>query len=142
MTGTPRTVGASIRSNRRANPGDPLEMETLDMLAYSLILFAIAAIGGLVLAARVLRGRFAPWALSLAHALLGAAGLALLLVMLVQGSMPQRILAGFVILLVAALGGFFLASFHLRKQLPPKAVVALHAGVAVTGFLTLLSALL
>ena len=41
------------------------------------------------------------------------------------------------ILIVAALGGFFLASFHARKQLPPRAVVFIHAGVAVIGFLLL-----
>ena len=109
------------------------------MLDYALLVFAIAAVGGLVLAAHVLRGKFAPWALSLLHALLGATGLVLLLAMLVQGSAPQRVLAGFVLLLVAALGGFFLASFHLRKPLPPKPVVAIHAGIAVAGFLTLLS---
>ena len=109
------------------------------MLTYALIDFAIAAVGGLVLAAHVLRGKFAPWALSVLHALLGAIGLILLLTMLLQGTAPQRILAGFVLLLVAALGGFFLASFHVRKKLPPKAVVIVHASVAVIGFLTLLS---
>jgi hypothetical protein len=35
-------------------------------------------------------------------------------------------------------GGFFLASFHSRKQLPAMAVVLAHAGVGVVGFLTLL----
>lgn len=112
------------------------------MLNYALIVFAVAAVGGLVLAASVLREKFAPWALSVVHALLGATGLVLLLVMLLQGSAPQRVMIGFIILLVAALGGFFLASFHLRRQLPPKAVVIAHAGVAVAGFLTLLSTLL
>lgn len=111
------------------------------MLNYALLAFAIAAVGGLILAAHVLRGKFAPWALSVLHALLGATGLVLLIVMLVQGSVPQRVLAGFVLLLIAALGGFFLASFHLRRKLPPKAVVLVHASVAVAGFLTLLSLL-
>ena len=109
------------------------------MLHLALVAFAVAAVGGLILAARVLRDRFAPWALSLLHAMLGEAGLVLLIGLLVQGNGQQRVLVGFVLLLVAALGGFFLASFHLRKQLPPKAVVVVHAGVAVTGFLTLLS---
>jgi len=113
--------------------------EDREMLSYALIAFAIAAVGGLVLAAHVLRGKFAPWALSLVHALLGAAGLVLLIVLLAQGGAPQPLLIGFVLLLVAALGGFFLASFHLRAKLPPKAVVGVHAVVAVAGFLTVLS---
>ena len=112
------------------------------MINYVLLVFAIGALGGLVLAALVLRGKFAPWALSLLHALLGAIGLVMLILMLAQGDTPQRVVIGFVLLLIAALGGFFLASFHLRKQLPPKAVVVVHASVAVIGFLTLLSMVL
>lgn len=111
------------------------------MLIYALVVFAIAALGGLILAAHVLRGKFAPWALSLLHALLGATGLILLIVLLVEGGGTQRLLAGFALLVLAALGGFFLASFHLRKQLPPKAVVIGHAGLAIVGFLTVLSLL-
>ncbi len=109
------------------------------MLNYALIAFGIAAVGGLVLAASVLRDKLAPWALSVAHALLGATGLVLLIIILLQGSAPQQVVIGFVLLLVAALGGFFLASFHLRHKIPSKAVVVVHAGVAVAGFLTLLS---
>lgn len=109
------------------------------MLMYALIVLAIGAVGGLVMATRVLRGHFAPWALSVLHALLGATGLVLLILLMLQGSPPQRVVVGFGLLLLAALGGFFLASFHLRRALPPKAVVLIHAGAAVAGFLTLLS---
>ena len=109
------------------------------MLEYALIVLAIGAVGGLVMATRVLRGQFAPWALSVLHALLGATGLVLLILLMLQGSPPQRVLVGFGLLLLAALGGFFLASFHLRRTLPPKAVVIIHAGAAVAGFLALLS---
>lgn len=112
------------------------------MLTYALIVFAIAAVGGLVLAASVLRGRMAPWALSIVHALLGATGLILLVVVFLQGAAPGRVTAALGLLVVAALGGFFLASFHLRRKIAPKAVVLIHAGVAVVGFLTLLSAVL
>jgi hypothetical protein len=109
------------------------------MINYAILAFAIAAVGGAVLATHVLRDKFAPWALSLLHALLGATGLVLLIGMLLQGNVPQKVLVGFGLMLVAALGGFLLASFHLRRKLPPKAVVVVHAGIAVAGFLTLLS---
>ncbi len=112
------------------------------MLNYALIAFGITAVGGLVLATSVLRGKLAPWALSVVHALLGATGLVLLITILLLGSAPQQVLIGFVLLLVTALGGFFLASFHVRKKIAPKAAVVVHAGVAVAGFLTLLSLLL
>lgn len=109
------------------------------MITYAVVSFAIAALGGLYLAAHILREKFAPWALSLLHAAFGALGLILLIVVLVQGAVSQAVLIGFILLLVAALGGFFLASFHLRLKLPSKAFVVIHAGVAVVGFLTVLS---
>ena len=112
------------------------------MLIYALCIFAIAALGGLVLATSVLRGRLAPWAISVLHALLGASGLVLLVVVVLQGSAAGRVTAALGLLVLAALGGFYLASIHLRKKVAPKGVVFLHAGVAVVGFLTLLSAVL
>lgn len=112
------------------------------MLTYALIIFAVAALGGLVLASSVLRGRMAPWAISILHALLGATGLVFLILVVLQGAAPGRVTAALGILVLAALGGFYLASIHLRKRVAPKAVVFVHAGIAVTGFLTLLSAVL
>jgi hypothetical protein len=112
------------------------------MLNYAILVFAVAAVGGLVLAAHVLRDKFAPWAVSVVHALLGASGLIILLLTVLEGNAPQRVVAALGLLVVAALGGFFLASFHLRRKLPPKAFVFLHAGLAVAGFLTLLSVVL
>jgi len=108
------------------------------MIKYAVIVFALAALGGLYLAVHVLRARFAPWAISLLHAGLGALGLILLIVALVQDAASQAVVIGFVILLMAALGGFFLASFHLRKRLPPKPLVLIHAGAAVVGFVIIL----
>ena len=112
------------------------------MLTYALIVFAIAAVGGLVLASSVLRGKFAPWAISLLHALLGATGLVLLLLEVVQGTAASRVLAALAFLVIAALGGFYLAALHAKKTIAPKGVVVLHAGLAVTGFLVLLSAVI
>ena len=98
------------------------------MLTYVLIVFAIAAVGGLVLAASVLRGKLVPWALSVVHALPGATGLILLLVVVLKGAVSGRVTAASGLLVVAALGGFYLASIHLRKKAASKAVVFVHAG--------------
>jgi hypothetical protein len=117
-------------------------MNTLSFVTYALIVFAIGALGGLVLASSVLRGRLAPWSLSILHALLGATGLGLLLVQVVEGSAAGRVVAAFGLLAAAALGGFYLATLHARKTVAPKMVVLLHAGLAVVGFLVLLSTVL
>lgn len=111
------------------------------MITYAIIVFAVAALGGLYLAGHVLRDRMAPWAVSLLHAGLGALGLVLLIAALLEGEASRALQVGFAVLLVAALGGFLLASFHLRRRLPPRPVVFVHAGVAVVGFLILLSQL-
>jgi hypothetical protein len=110
------------------------------LLNVAAVVFAIAALGGIVLAAHVLRGKFAPWALSLLHAALGAAGIVLVLVTVIQGLRGNATLA-LGLFVIAALGGFFLASFHYRKQLPPSAVVVVHAVVALAGFGALLAAI-
>jgi hypothetical protein len=112
------------------------------MLTYAILVFAIAAVGGLVLAASVLRGKLAPWALSVVHALLGATGLILLVLAVLGGATSTRATAALGLLVVAALGGFYLASIHLRKQVASGTIVYIHAGVAVVGFLTLASVLL
>lgn len=109
------------------------------MLTVAVLVFAIGAVGGLVMANSVLRGRLAPWALSLLHAALGATGLVLtaLVVLGKSTDVASIVPIALVILVIAALGGFFLASFHARKASPPKAAVVAHAGLAVVGFLLL-----
>lgn len=110
-------------------------------MIYALCLFALAAVAGLYMAAKVLNGRMAPWPMSITHALLGAAGLVALLVVLVNGAGSGRLAAALAILVVAALGGFFLAAFHLRKKIAPKAVVVIHAVAAVVGVFVLITAI-
>ena len=113
------------------------------MLIYALIVFAVGALGGLTLAGvYVLQDRLAPWALSLLHAALGAIGLLLLIYAALTTGISGAALAALVILVIAALGGFYLASIHLRGKVAPKPVVFIHAGAAVIGFLALFGAVL
>ena len=109
------------------------------MLKLAVLIFAIGAVGGLVMAMRVLRNQLAPWALSLLHAALGATGLVLTAIVVLGKSqaVSSVVPIALLILVVAALGGFFLASFHARRQLPSRGVVFTHAGLAVVGFLLL-----
>ncbi len=109
------------------------------MLTYAVFLFAVAALGGLVLASYVLRGQLAPWALSLLHAGLGAGGLVLVLIAVLNGAGGYVPIA-LAILVVAALGGFYLASQHLQEKVAQSGVVLVHAGAAVIGFLLLSTA--
>ena len=87
------------------------------LLLSALLIFAIAALGGMILAANVLRrATGALGTLRSLHALLGATGLVLLVVVFLQGAASARVTAALGLLVLAALGGFYLASIHLRKK--------------------------
>lgn len=111
------------------------------MLVPAIVIFAAAAVGGLYLASKVLSGKLAPWPVGLLHAALGATGLVLLILGVIANPENTRMLTALIILVIAALGGFYLLSLHVRKVVAPPAIVIIHAGVAVIGFLTLLSLL-
>lgn len=112
------------------------------MLITAIVFFAITAIGGVILASKVLGGKLASWTVSLLHASAGAVGLILLVIVAVNGESGARVTASLALLVAAALGGFYLASHHLRERIAPKGFVIIHASIAVIGFLTLLTVLL
>jgi hypothetical protein len=113
-------------------------MEEVCPMVPALVLFAIAAVGGLVLAIRRFQGKELPMGLALAHGAAAAAGLVLLLVGVIAGSAGVHARTPLILFVVAALGGFLLFSFHLRKRDLPIPVVVIHALVAVVAFVLLL----
>lgn len=112
------------------------------MLVTAILIFLVAAIGGLIMATRIFSDRTPPVAFAVGHGLFAATGLLLLLWMWAQGQLTGLATAGLVILVLAAIGGFFLLSFHVRGKPHPKPVVVVHASVAVIGVGALLLALL
>ena len=103
------------------------------MLGLAVVLFLAAALGGLYMATHIFRGRMPPVAIAVIHG--GAAATALVVTIMAAmapGAAPL-VKYGAAILFVAALGGFFLASFHLRGVAHPKAIVVVHALAAVAG---------
>src|SRR5690348_9954680 len=112
------------------------------MLKIAVLIFAIGALGGLILASSVLRGKLAPWALSIVHMLLGATGLVLTALVVLGGSEAGKGLVpvALLFLVVAALEGFYLASIHVKKEVAKPGIVITHAAFAVIGFLLLVGA--
>lgn len=108
------------------------------MLTIAAVLFAIAALGGITLATLHFRQKGLPMALAIGHGLLAAAGLAVLIVAVVGGRTGNLLIASLVLFVIAALGGFALLSFHLRRLRLPTPVVLIHALVAVVAFVLLL----
>lgn len=105
------------------------------MLMYSIILFLLAAAIGVYMATKVFKGALPPATAAIFHGLFAASGLLLLLyeAFFSGAGHAQVVTIAAVLLVIAALGGFLAASFHIRKIVPPKALAAIHALVAVAG---------
>ena len=114
-------------------------MNTQTMLWTAIVLFAIAAAGGLVLAAvRLVAGRNPPASLSLVHGLLAGAGLTLLLFAAFTAGLPSLAIWGLVVLLLAACGGLLMnLAYAWERKLIPRLLVYGHALLAVAGFVLL-----
>jgi hypothetical protein len=108
------------------------------MLIYALAVLVVGALGGLILATFVLRGRFPPWVLSLLHAGLGVVGLTLVALSLLNDAITTVLIVAVALLVTTALTGLYLASRHYRHMRTPKLLVFAHASFALT-FLLLLS---
>lgn len=107
------------------------------MLMPALALFAVAAVIGVYMLTRIFSGALPPWLAGILHGALAATGLVLLLYTAFgTGVAPSPVLLfASVILVIAALGGFILVSFHARQKAPPRALALVHGVAAVVGFL-------
>lgn len=111
------------------------------MLMTAVILFAVAALGGVVMAVKHFQTRTlppVPWAVF--HGIFAAAGLVLLLVAVLSSSGGGLAVWALVLFILAALGGFTMAlGFHRRAKPLPSGFVAVHGLLSVVAFLILLT---
>jgi len=105
-------------------------------------LFAISALGGLVMAGIRFSGPNPPTWLAMLHGFLSAAALALLIYAACTVGLPSLANLAVVLFVIAAIGGVVMNLNYQWKLLPlPKWLVVVHALLAVTGFVLLLAAL-
>ena len=108
------------------------------MLTYTIIAFAVAALGGITLAFMRFTNKTIGMPLTLVHGIFAALGL----VLLILGFMHmggKGVAAALIIFLVAAVGGFILFSFQLRSRPLPIPLVLIHGVAALVAFIILLS---
>ena len=112
------------------------------ILWVAVVLFAIAAAGGLVMAGvRMFADRNPPAWLAMLHGLLAAAGLTLLLFGAFTIGIPKYAVWALILLIIAALGGLFLnLGYQEKRKLLPKPVMYVHVLIAVIGFILLIVA--
>jgi hypothetical protein len=111
------------------------------MLTWAAILFAAAALGGVVMVVMRSRDRMPPLGLGLLHGLLAAGALVLLALVVLGGDVIGPLLtASLALFVLAALGGFLLLASHLlRKGTFSLGVALAHGGTAVVAFVLLLA---
>ena len=106
------------------------------------VLFAVAALGGVVMAAMRFGGReLPPMALALVHGLFAASGLAALILFVMNSTASTLAWVALVGFVIAALGWFMLFSHHLRGKALPVNYVVIHGAGAVLSFVILLAAI-
>lgn len=115
-------------------------MEPHSMIFTAVILFALAAGGGLLMAGLRLRGTPRPPAwLAMGHGLLAAAGLTLLIYAAITVGVASIVLVALGLFMVAALGGAVMnLLFHVKGLPLPLPLMAAHAALAVVAFALLL----
>ena len=102
------------------------------------ILFAIAAIGGLALVYLKFSGQVIPMSLALVHGLFAAAGLVALIVNVYRNTAINMMNISLALFVIVAIGGFILFSFYVRKKELPNALIAIHGSGAIISFVLLL----
>jgi hypothetical protein len=105
------------------------------MLRTAVVLLALTALGGLLMAGIRFAGKpHPPTLVTMLHGLLAAAGLTLVLFPAFTGQLPSGGWIGLGLLLVAVLGGLVLnLGYHWKNQPLPIWLVLVHAGVAAAG---------
>ncbi len=98
---------------------------------------ALAAVLGLIILIKWLTKKEAPRGVVYSHGLVAAVGLISLIVYAVKN--PANFpMASIVLLVVSALGGFYMFIRDMNKKESPLAIAFVHALLAVSGFIALL----
>lgn len=111
------------------------------MFDYAVLLIALGAVLGLYMAVQHFKGRTPPKAgVAIMHGLLAVSGVIVLLLGVWEIGFGTAHTWALLLFGVAALGGLYLVSHHMRQRPLPNGVIVIHGLVAVIAFLVLLTA--
>ncbi|NNU42974.1 hypothetical protein [Ramlibacter montanisoli] len=114
-------------------------MDVQTMLRTAVILLAVTALGGLLMAGMRFSGRpHPPTLITMVHGLLAASGLTLVLYVAFTAGLPGSGWIGLVLLLAAVLGGLVLnLRYHWERLELPIPLILGHAAAAAIGLVVL-----
>lgn len=108
------------------------------MVNWAIVLFLITASGGLILATQRLRSRPLSLALALVHGGMAVLSIGLLALAIMMNPVGTLTAVSLALFLFVALGGVMAFSYHMRNDVLPLWLLALHAGAAVCTVLLLI----
>lgn len=108
------------------------------MLVAALIVFALAAILGVILAATFVMKTSAPMWLAYVHAALGILGVILLIIGVAGGQTGGLIVAALVVFLLTAVGGIVIYALGSKGRPIPSALLVVHGAAGLVAFILLL----
>ena len=114
-------------------------MDLQTMLRTAVVLLAITALGGLLMAGMRFSGRpHPPTLITMVHGLLAASGLTLTLYPAFTSGLPGNGWLGLILLLAAVLGGLVLnLRYHWERKELPVWLILVHATAAAVGLVVL-----
>ncbi|HEX4896709.1 MAG TPA: hypothetical protein VFV11_10315 [Solimonas sp.] len=114
-------------------------MDAQTMLRTAVILLAVTALGGLLMAGMRFSGRpHPPTLITMVHGLLAASGLTLVLYVAFTAGLPGSGWIGLLLLLAAVLGGLVLnLRYHWERLELPVWLILVHAAAAAIGLVVL-----
>lgn len=109
------------------------------MVITAIILIGLAILIGAYLLKYVLKEKHPPKAIVMTHGAFAILGILVLLIYALTTEEHHKHWDSFVIFSVAAIGGFYMVSRDIRHKSVPKWVAIVHAGIALFGFVWILS---
>ncbi len=107
------------------------------ILKIAIGLFVLGAVFGLIVLAQVLKNKPTPKLAVISHGIIVATALLLVLIFCVKNPQHAPTLS-LVLFVIAALGGFTMLSFDLRRKVIPKVLALAHPVIAVIALLALI----
>lgn len=111
------------------------------MMYLPIVLFPIAAVGGLTLVVKKYFGKGVPWPLVIGHEIFASLGLVVLLVNVFQVKHNILMNLSLILFLITTIGGFAVLSAHLRNDKQPYRLILVHGSAAVISFILLMIAI-
>ncbi len=109
------------------------------MIVASVIVFTVAAVYGLLLARMFFGAKQVRIPVALGHGVLAVTGDVLALLAIAQAGFTMLSGISAALFVIAAIGGVVLLTQHITKGAPSSQLIAIHALVAVAGYVLLLT---